>query len=410
MSEEQQAEKPDPWSQATKDRWFFGALALATGALAYLFSPYATVLLFAATMVVVTWPVYKRVLLRCRGRRALAAPLTLLGLGVVVVGPFTTVIYLFALQAVGAAQTAARFVEDDGFQELGNQLTEKFDGLKSSVDARLMTWNAPTIDELIASYLPADFDPVAAVVGPLQDALVVAANNVGSVVPQVLNTVVGGSIDTIIFLFAVLSLYMEGPRVLEFFRRLSPMHDNYERRLFKVFEEFAFNLVSGSLATAALMGLVASMGYAIAGVPRVLFAGSLTALFSFIPVVGAGLIWVPLSIYIGATEGVGWGVFLFAWSALFTGSVDNIVKPMFLRGSSNIHPLLIFLSVFGGIAWMGLPGILVGPVIVAFFLALYTIYCEDFLGVPPAPAEETGSPWMTKFSELGRWIRHRLPG
>ena len=63
--------------------------------------------------------------------------------------------------------------------------------------------------------------------------------------------------------------------------------------------------------------------------------------------------------------------------------MDNLVKPLFLRGSSDIHPLLIFLAVFGGMAWMHLPGILIGPVLVAFFLSLYTIYCEDYLGLPP---------------------------
>lgn len=400
----------DPWSQRTKDWWFFAALGGACLALAYLFSPFATVLLFAATIVVVTWPLYTRVLARCRGRKPLAAVVTLLGLGFVVVGPFTTVIYLFALEAVAAAQTALAFVEGDGIEAEVDRLVAQLDVWKSMLDVRLTAWDLPTIDELLARYLPADFDPVAAVVGPLQDGLLALANNVGTVVPQVLNTLVGGSIHSIIFLFSVLSLYMEGPRVLDFFRRLSPMDDKYERRLFKVFEEFAFNLVSGSLATAALMGLVASVGYAIAGVPRVLFAGILTALFSFIPVVGAGIVWVPLCIYIGATQGIGWGVFLLLWSALFTGSVDNLVKPMFLRGSSNIHPLLIFLAVFGGIAWMGLPGILVGPVIVAFFLALYTIYCEDYLGLPPPENDDEGPGIASTLKAAWERVRALLPG
>ena len=176
---------------------------------------------------------------------------------------------------------------------------------------------------------------------------------------------------------------MEGPKLLNVFANLSPMDDSYETRLFDVFREFATNMVVGSLATAILQGIVASIGYAIAGVDGVIFFGLLTALFSFVPVVGTVLVWLPLSLSVGVTAGWAWAGFLIAWSVLFTGTVDNVVKPLFLRGSSDIHPLLIFLAVFGGMAWMQLPGILVGPVLVAFFLSLYTIYCEDYLGIPP---------------------------
>ena len=77
--------------------------------------------------------------------------------------------------------------------------------------------------------------------------------------------------------------------------------------------------------------------------------------------------------------GWGWALFIALWSGLLTASVDNLVKPFFLRGDSHIHPLLIFLGVFGGLSWMGVPGVLVGPLIVVFFVALYTIYVEDFL-------------------------------
>ena len=109
------------------------------------------------------------------------------------------------------------------------------------------------------------------------------------------------------------------------------------------------------------------------------------------------------------TAGWAWAGFLIAWSVLFTGTVDNVVKPLFLRGSSDIHPLLIFLAVFGGMAWMQLPGILVGPVLVAFFLSLYTIYCEDYLGIPPENgllADLSVQPAVVEAGRRGRYT-HR---
>jgi predicted PurR-regulated permease PerM len=269
--------------------------------------------------------------------------------------------------------------------DLERQATEIF------YEVELTKWrDIPYVDQ----FLPVDFDPLKAVLGPLQEALLFLLNNVGHALPGVLNTLVTGSIQVSIYVFAVLTLFMEGPKVLDAMRRLSPMDDAYEARLFTVFKEFSNNLVIGSLATAALQGTVASIGYTIAGGPRVLFAGILTGVFSFVPVVGTAVVWVPVALYVAFEHGVGWGIFLAAWSALVTGSVDNIVKPMFLRGSSNIHPLLIFLAVFGGLTWMGLPGALIGPVVVAGFLALYTIYCEDYLGIEAQVAEASGGPGL----------------
>jgi hypothetical protein len=75
-----------------------------------------------------------------------------------------------------------------------------------------------------------------------------------------------------------------------------------------------------------------------------------------------------------------------------------------MRGRTNIHPLLIFLAVFGGIGWLGLPGALIGPVMVAFFLALYLIYAEDYLGQVPAelvPSDRSAS-WTGRLIGRGR--------
>ena len=102
--------------------------------------------------------------------------------------------------------------------------------------------------------------------------------------------------------------------------------------------------------------------------------------------------------------GWGWAIFVVVWSIVFTGTVDNLARPLFMRGSTDIHPLLVFLSVFGGMYWMGIPGVLVGPVIVAFFLALYTIYLQDFLGFSDSEEDDDTpgmlSNWMAKLKGL----------
>ncbi|MCB9674639.1 MAG: AI-2E family transporter [Alphaproteobacteria bacterium] len=355
------------WSKTTRDRWFLAFLALATAGVAILFWPFFYVLLFAATTTVVTWPVYERVLRRVRGRSAVASVLTVVLLALVIFGPLGVLMWLFVNEAIAVVDQLGDYVAQGELETQARALRDEY---------------LPSVLERYGDLLPEDFDLVGAIVTPLQQALLQLVNSAGSSLPGLLNRLVSTGIDAVIFVFAVLSFYMEGPKVLTVLKNLTPMEDDYLERLFAVFREFANNMVVGSLATAALQGLVASVGYLAVGVERVVFLGICTAVFSFVPMVGTLVVWLPVCLYVGATSGWAWAAGLAVWNLAVTGSVDNVVKPLFLRGSSQIHPLLIFLAVFGGLSWMSVPGVLVGPVIVAFFLALYTIYREDWLGQP----------------------------
>ena len=367
---------PDPWSQVTRDRWFFAALALSTVSVAWLLWPYASVLLFAATFAVVTWPLFERVLGWAGGRRLTAAVVTASALALGVFVPLSFVIYLFAVEAIALVQVATETVA------LG------------ALEARVTAALAPGGPlDAVRPYLPPDLDLVATVVGPARSMALATLQSVGQALPSLVNAVVNGGINALIFVATIISLYAEGPSLLRLLQRLSPLDDRYEARLFEVFREFAQNLVLGAVATAAIQGAIAAVGYSIAGAPRVLFFGTLTAVFSFFPLVGAMVIWVPLTAHVGAHQGWGWATFLALWSILFMGTADNVLKPLFMRGSSNLHPLLVFLAVFGGMAWMGLAGVFVGPVLMAFFVALFRIYEADYLGMPPPAAVEERS-WV----------------
>ncbi len=375
----------DPWSQRTKDAWFFGFLTVSALAVAYLFSPFAYTLLFATVVVVVTWPVYRWFLAKMGGRSFFAALATTGVLALIVFGPVGYMVYLFVEQALSAVQAAN-------------------DAIQAGKLADAASWfvalpQNEMLPEWIRDFLPKEDELAPMIAEPLKTAALNALDWGRKSVPTLLNSTMNAGIEVVIFVFAVISMYMEGPRVLQAFKNLSPMDDAYEERLFEVFREFSNNMVVGAIATALVQGLVAAVGYAIVGVDRIILFSILTAVASFVPVVGTVFIWAPLSLFVAYEEGPIWGVFLAVWSMVFVGQVDALIRPLFMRGSTNIHPLLIFLAVFGGLAWMGLPGGLIGPVLVAFFLALYDIYLHDYLGVPrPPPAPPAGPGWFA------RWI------
>jgi predicted PurR-regulated permease PerM len=109
-------------------------------------------------------------------------------------------------------------------------------------------------------------------------------------------------------------------------------------------------------------------------------------------VVGTGLVWVPISALLILSGKVGEGLFLMAWGALVVGTVDNFIRPRLCGSRMTLHPLLVFLSMFGGVAVFGMMVMLVGPLIASLFMAMVRIYRRDFLGLtqpalPPPPPE-----------------------
>jgi predicted PurR-regulated permease PerM len=151
------------------------------------------------------------------------------------------------------------------------------------------------------------------------------------------------------------------------------------RRLMAVFAEFAQNVVLAGVAAAVVQGVVAGIGYAIAGVERALLFALLTGVMAFVPVVGTAVAWVPVCLLLLFAHRTGAAAFVAVWSLVLTGTIDNIVKPLVVRGRSDLPTLLVFLGVFGGLLAFGLIGLLVGPVLVAMLLALLHIYEEGLV-------------------------------
>ena len=61
---------------------------------------------------------------------------------------------------------------------------------------------------------------------------------------------------------------------------------------------------------------------------------------------------------------------------------DNLVKPLLMRGRMEVHGAVIFFALLGGLAMFGPVGLVAGPLILSFFLAVVRMCQRDF---PPAP-------------------------
>lgn len=120
------------------------------------------------------------------------------------------------------------------------------------------------------------------------------------------------------------------------------------------------------LATAVAQGILAGIGYLVAGAPVPLLLAMVTMIFSLIPF-GTPFVYLPVSAYLLFFSGLPWyhGVGLGLWGALVVSTVDNLLRPLFISQSTKVSPILVFIGVLGGIAAFGLIGVFIGPALMA---------------------------------------------
>lgn len=125
----------------------------------------------------------------------------------------------------------------------------------------------------------------------------------------------------------------------------------------------------GLLGTALAQGFVATIGFAIAGVPAALLLGVATFLLSLLPI-GPPLIWGSVAIWLFYQGTVGWGIFMLLWGFFLISGVDNVVKPLLISRGSNLPFILVLFGVFGGVLAFGFVGVFIGPTLLAVGFSL----------------------------------------
>ncbi len=186
----------------------------------------------------------------------------------------------------------------------------------------------------------------------------------------------------VIMIIAVYFFFAEGPAMLTTLMRLSPLDDTYERELLVEFDSICRAVVTATLLAAVVQGLLAGFGFWLAGLNSVFLLMLLTTVFAMVPFVGAATVWVPAALWLFLYEDRHVAAIILAvYGAGIVSTSDNIIKPLVLSGTSNLHPLLALLSVLGGVQVMGPIGIFVGPMIVVFFKTMLDILQRELTSI-----------------------------
>jgi len=187
-------------------------------------------------------------------------------------------------------------------------------------------------------------------------------------------------LSILITIFSIYFFLKGAPQIYGFFQDFFPLPEGRYQEIFERFDSLSRGIVLGQIVVGILHGFLAWGAYSLLGVPNAVLWAFLTAIISIIPILGASLVWFPIAVYLfvaGWATGTYWkGLVLFAYGVLVITTVDNFLKPKIMGDNARIHPLIILLGILGGIQLMGLPGILIGPLILALLDVVMSILRE----------------------------------
>lgn len=322
-------------------------LLLLVGCLVVL-RPFLAAVLFAGAVTISTWPLYRRVLDRMRGRNTLSAVIMTLSLVLVVIVPL-------ALVAYNLADDIARF-----YEELKNSL------IRGDLAPPAWLRQIPVIGEWANAYLDKLFhsreelvEVAQRMLEPARRILAGAAVVLGTGVAQV-------SLAAFVSFF----LYRDGNAIASAIAiAMQRLIGDTAPEVAGIVIRTVRGVMYGLLGTALAQAFVAAIGFTIAGVPAVPLLSVMTFLFSLIPV-GPPLVWGGAAFWLFSQGETGWGIFMVLWGVFAISSVDNIVKPMLISRGSDLPFLLVLLGVLGGVLAFGFVGLFIGPTLLAVGFSL----------------------------------------
>ena len=327
------------------------AVSLAFG---WILWPFYGAILWGIVGAIVFAPLYRRLSRSMRGRRSLAAIAMVLLIVTVVILPLTLIGASLAQEASGVYGRV-----QSGELDIVRLFQQMLDALPSWVVSLLERFGLGSLvgmqDKLSAGLLKGS------------QFLAAQALNIGQ-----------STFDFFVNLFAMLYLLFfllrDEDALSRRVKSAIPLHPEQLNALLLKFTVVIRATVKGDLLVALLQGALGGLIFWFLGISASLLWAVLMAFLSLLPAIGAGLVWVPVAIYLLATGSIWQGVVLIAYGALVIGLVDNFLRPILVGKDTKMPDYVVLISTLGGIEAFGLNGFVIGPVIAAMFIAVWDIF------------------------------------
>ncbi len=335
---------------------FLGMLAAVSLAFLALIQDFLYPVFWAATLATLFHGVNERLVPRVRGRRSLAAALTLL-------------IILFTVILPAAFVTSAVISE-------AAALYQRIQSGEIDV-ARLLDWaqqQLPLVNDLMER-VGVTLEDVRTT---LQSAAVWSTRALGSIAVTAGQSAMRFAAMFTIMLYLLFFFLRDGERIVEMIIHALPLDDESERRLLQRFAEVVRATIKGTLVIGIVQGTLGGRVFWMLGIDGAILWGVLMIILSLIPIVGAFLIWGPAAILLMIGGNYVGGIILLTFGVVVISMVDNLLRPLLVGRDTKMPDYLVLLATLGGLGLFGGSGIVIGPLIAALFLTMWIMFMEEF--------------------------------
>jgi predicted PurR-regulated permease PerM len=341
--------------------WFFLALFLISCfLLGWLLWPFISVIVLAIVITGVFSPVYRRL------HRKLNATLSsLITCGIiffVLFVPVSTFVGILANEAYDLYLTARDAVVNNPIQELleNSKIIEKINGILTNFGVNItgeeLNRGIAELGRTVGLFL-------------YQQARSMTANIVNFVV------------NFFFMLLIVFYLLIDSRRLVSFIVGLSPLPDDQDEKLIQKFKDMAGAILLGNGLGGLIQGTLGGIVFAFFGFRSAFLWGVIMALLAFLPIVGVGAVFLPAALYLILQGRLAAGIFFIVFYVVLSGGIEYLFKPKLVGTRVQMHTLLVFLSIIGGLKLFGILGIIYGPLVVTAFLTLTDIYESSYQAI-----------------------------
>jgi predicted PurR-regulated permease PerM len=349
-------------SPVLEDRVFLLLIVMVSLAFVWILWPMSGAVLWGTVIAILFAPLYRWLSRVMRRRRNLAALTTLAIIVVMVILPLALVTVSLLQEAAGVyARIQA------GELNVGRYFRQVYDALPAWAVGLLDRFELTNLGEL----------QKALSAGLLRGSQFLAAQaiNLGQNTFQFI-------VSLFVMVYLLFFLLRDGDVLFRRIRTAIPLRPEHKRALFEKFTIVIRATVKGNIVVALLQGALGGLIFWLLGIHAPLLWAVVMAVLSLLPAVGAGLVWLPVAVYLLATGSVWQGIVLIAYGVLVIGLVDNVVRPILVGQDTKMPDYVVLISTLGGLAIFGINGFVIGPVIAAIFMAAWDILAATRSEVP----------------------------
>ncbi len=168
-------------------------------------------------------------------------------------------------------------------------------------------------------------------------------------------------------------------KLRKFASEISPLSKEQNSLLVHKFRRITDSIIYGQIIVGFVQGIVAGIGFILFGVPNAFFLTFLAVILGIIPIIGPGLIWVPITVYLLLTANLFVGILYLVYNLLITSTIDNILRTYIVAKRTEQSSVTVLIGMIGGIFVFGIMGLIIGPLIIVYFLTILKAYREKTL-------------------------------